>query len=334
MQAAVFQGPGSLAIEERARPILSDPREVLIAVEACGICGSDLKVLEVPPGHRATPGTTLGHEFVGRVEDVGAVVDPGLVGRRVVVDPDPKCGACASCRAGRPATCSGIVALGVDRDGALASHVLAPASACFPIADEVPAPIAALVEPLACVMNGARRASIGPGESAVVFGGGAIGCLFTAVLSASGARPLIVVEPRPERAAVARALGATAVVTPTTIAERHAELLPDGADVVVDAVGSVLPEAIAVAGVGARIVVFGMDSKASAPIRQVTITEKGLSIVGSYITDFTFPAAIRFVESGLVDLTPMISDVIPLDQVGDGIARLRSGRVTKVIITP
>ena len=239
------------------------------------------------------------------MEAVGPAADPALVGQRVIVDPDPKCGACASCRAGRPATCSHIVALGIFRDGALASHVLAPASACFPISDAVPAPVAALVEPLACVMNGTQKAAVRPGESVVVFGGGAIGCLFTAVLSASGARPVIVVEPRPERAPVAKALGATEVMTPAELAGRRAELLPEGADVVVDAVGSVLPGAIEVAAQSARIVVFGMDSTANAPVRQVEITEKGLTILGSYITDFTFPAAIRFVESGLVDLAPI-----------------------------
>jgi threonine dehydrogenase-like Zn-dependent dehydrogenase len=334
MRAAVFQGPGTLGFEDRPMPVISDQAEVLVAVEACGICGSDLKVLDVPPGHPATPGTILGHEFVGRVEAVGKAADPSLLGRRVVVDPDPKCGACASCRAGRPATCSAIVALGVYRDGALASHVLAPAAACFPIADAVPAPIAALVEPLACVMNGTKRAAVRPVESVVVFGGGAIGCLFTAVLSASGARPVIVVEPRAERGAVARALGASVVVTPSELAERRSELLPDGADVAVDAVGSVLPQAIDVAAQGGRIVVFGMDSTATAPIRQVAITEKGLAILGSYITDFTFPAAIRFVESGLVDLSPLVSSVLPLDDTAEGIARLRSGAATKIVITP
>lgn len=334
MQAVVFQGPGTLGIEDRPMPAIVQPAEVLVAVEACGICGTDVRILEVPPGHPATPGTILGHEFVGRVEAVGPAADPALVGQRVIVDPDPKCGACASCRAGRPATCSAIVALGIFRDGALASHVLAPASACFPISDAVSAPVAALVEPLACVMNGTQKAAVRPGESVVVFGGGAIGCLFTAVLSASGARPVIVVEPRPERASVARALGATEVVTPAELAGRRKELLPEGADVVVDAVGSVLPGAIEVAAQGARIVVFGMDSNADAPVRQVRITEKGLTILGSYITDFTFPAAIRFVESGLVDLAPMIGAVLPLAAIAEGIARLRSGVATKIVITP
>jgi threonine dehydrogenase-like Zn-dependent dehydrogenase len=334
MRAVVFAGEGRLVMEERPAPEVRQPDDVLVAVEACGICGTDVQILNVPPGHPATAGTIMGHEFVGRVETVGPAADPGLVGRRVIVDPDPKCGSCTSCRAGRPATCSNIVALGIFRDGALASHVVAPAGACHPIGEGVAAEIAALVEPLACVMNGTQRAAVRPGESAVVFGAGAIGCLFTAVLAASGARPVVVVEPRPERAPVAIALGATAVVAPAELEARRRELLPDGADVVVDAVGSVLGDAIDVAAQGARLVIFGMNSNARPPIHQVEITEKGLTIFGSYITDFTFPPAIRFVESGLVDLRPMISAVLPLDRTPDGIAMLRSGAATKVVITP
>lgn len=315
-------------------PVVSEADDVLVAVEACGICGSDVQILNVPPGHPATPGTIMGHEFVGRVEKVGSGVDPALVGRRVIVDPDPKCGSCTSCRAGRPATCSNIVALGIFRDGALASHVKAPESACHPIADGVPAEIAALVEPLACVMNGTNRAAVRPGEVAVVFGAGAIGCLFTAVLKASGASPVIVVEPRAERGAVALALGATVVVTPDELAARRGELLPDGADVVIDAVGSVLAHAIDVAAQSARIVVFGMNSNAHPPIQQIEITEKGLTILGSYITNFTFPLAIKLVESGLIDFRPLISAVLPLDQTAQGIASLRAGQATKVVITP
>jgi len=334
MQAIVFEEAGQMTLQDRPMPQIDRPDDVLIAVEACGICGTDVQILNVPPGHPATPGVIMGHEFVGRVIAAGPSADPALVGQRVVVDPDPKCGACVSCRAGRPATCSNIVALGIFRDGALASHVVAPAPACHPIAEHVPAEIAAMVEPLACVINGTQRAATRPGESAIIFGAGAIGCLFTAVLRASGAHPVIVVEPRPERASVALALGATAVVTPDELAARRHELLPDGADIVVDAVGSVLAQAIDIAGQSGRLVIFGMNANARPPIHQTQITEKGLTIMGSYITDFTFPPAIRLVESGLVDLRPMVSAILPLASTGDGIARLRSGEATKIIITP
>ena len=333
MQAAVFAGDGRLVIEDRVEPE-PGPGEVLVEVEACGVCGSDLAVLDVPPRHPATPGVILGHEFVGRVTALGTGARGVAVGTRVVVDPDPKCGSCGPCRAGRPSNCEHIVALGVYRDGALARLVTTPAETCHPIRDDVPATLAALAEPLACVVNGTNRAALRPGESAVVFGAGAIGCLFTAVLHAAGASMLVVVEPNPERAPVPLAMGATQVLTPDEWARRRPVLLPAGADVVVDAVGSVLPAAIEAAGMGARVVLFGMNINARPSVHQVEITEKGLTVMGTYITNFTFPQAIRLIESGALDLAPLVSEVLPLARVEEGLAALKSGRATKVVITP
>lgn len=334
MQAAVFVGPGEIRLEDRPEPRIERDTDVVIAVEACGICGSDLQILNVPPGHPATPGIILGHEFVGHVAAVGPAVTTVAVGQRVVVDPDPKCGVCTSCRAGRPANCEHILALGVYRDGALAPYVLAPAEAVYPISTAVPADLAALVEPLACVVNGTNRAAMRPGESVVVMGAGTIGCLFAAVFKASGGGPVIVVEPNPVRAAVARAVGADVCLTPDEFAAQRHALLPAGADVVVDAVGSVLGPAIEAAAMGGRVVLFGMNGAARPPIHQVEITEKGLSILGSYISNFTFPTAIRLVEGGTLDLAPIVSAVMPLGDVVEGLARLRSGEATKVVITP
>jgi threonine dehydrogenase-like Zn-dependent dehydrogenase len=333
MRAAVFEGAGRLEIKDVPDPT-PGPDEVLVEVEACGICGSDVQIINVPPGHPSTPPVIIGHEFVGHIRAIGAAVRDQPIGGRVVVDPDPKCGACASCRAGRPANCTNIVALGVHRDGALARFVTAPANSVYPIAADVPAELAALVEPLACVVNGTNRAAIRPGETAVVFGAGAIGCLFIAVLRASGAGRIVAVEPSVLRAPVARALGADVAVTPEAWAAQRAELMPGGADVVVDAVGSVLPDAIEAAGMGARIVVFGMNGNARPPVHQIEIVDKGLTILGSYISNFTFPAAIRMVESGALALRPMITATMPLEATEAGIARLRSGEAVKIVIIP
>jgi threonine dehydrogenase-like Zn-dependent dehydrogenase len=250
------------------------------------------------------------------------------------VDPDPKCGACDSCRAGRPANCTNVVALGVHRDGALARYVTAPADSIYPISPDVPTEMAALVEPLACVVNGTNRAAVRPGESVVVFGAGAIGCLFTAVFRASGAARIVAIEPSPYRAGVARAVGADEALTPDEWAAQRAELMPRGADVVVDAVGSVLPQAIEAAAMGARVVIFGMNGNARPPVHQIEIVEKGLSILGSYISNFTFPQAIRLVESGQLNLAPMISATIRLEETVAGIARIRSGEAVKIVIKP
>jgi threonine dehydrogenase-like Zn-dependent dehydrogenase len=333
MRAAVFEGEGQLVVRDVPDP-LPGPEEVLVEVEACGICGSDVQIINVPAGHPSTPPVVIGHEFVGSVRAVGSAVADVPIGLRVVVDPDPKCGACDSCRSGRPANCVNIVALGVHRDGALARYVTAPADSVYAISPEVPAEMAALVEPLACVVNGTNRAALRPGESVVVFGAGAIGCLFIAVFRAAGAGRIIAVEPSTTRATVARAVGADTVLTPEEWTARRGELLAQGADVVVDAVGSVLPQAIEAAAMGARIVVFGMNGNARPPVHQVEIVEKGLAILGSYISNFTFPAAIRLVESGRLNLGPMITATIPLDETLAGIERLRSGEAVKIVIKP
>jgi threonine dehydrogenase-like Zn-dependent dehydrogenase len=288
----------------------------------------------VPPGHPADAGVVMGHEFIGRVRATGSSVTGLRKGQRVTVDPDPKCGICGPCRAGRPASCENVRALGIFRDGALAPLVSAPADAVFPLSDRPPTAIAALIEPLACVVNGVNKANPRPGESAVIFGAGAIGCLFLAMFKAAGASPVIVVEPQDARGAVARAVGADAVVRPDELDERRRALLPAGADIVVDAVGSQFGAAVEHAALGGRIVLFGQNQTARPPIHQYTITERSLTVLGSYVTAFTFPTAIRLVESGALNLEPIVTNVLPLDRLGEGLDLLRSGTATKVVVTP
>jgi threonine dehydrogenase-like Zn-dependent dehydrogenase len=129
-------------------------------------------------------------------------------------------------------------------------------------------------------------------------------------------------------------VGADEVVTPAEWGEGRDQLLPGGAAVVVDAVGSVLPDAIDAAAMAGRVVLFGMNGNARPAVHQVEIVEKGLSILGSYISNFTFPAAIRLVESRRLHLEPMISAVLPLDEIDAGLARLRSGEAVKVVMRP
>jgi 2-desacetyl-2-hydroxyethyl bacteriochlorophyllide A dehydrogenase len=334
MQAAVFKGNGVVEVTDVPEPSIDRGDDVIIDVEACGICGSDLQILNVPPGHPATPGVVLGHEFIGRIRAVGANAGALTVGQRVTVDPDPKCGVCRPCRAGRPASCENIRALGVYRDGALAAQVSAPADAVFPLSEDPPPAIAALIEPLACVVNGVNKATPRPGESVLIFGAGAIGCLFLAMFKAAGGSPVIVVEPHQGRGAVARAVGADAVVTPEELEKRRRELLPDGADIVVDAVGSQFGSAVEQAGLGGRIVLFGMNQNARPAIHQYTITDRSLSVFGSYVTAYTFPTAIRLIEGGSLNLEPIVTHVMPLERLTEGVDLLRSGMATKVVITP
>lgn len=336
MRAAVFKGDGLVRLDDVTDPRIDAPDDVVIEVEACGICGTDLQILNVPPGHPATPGVVMGHEFIGRIASLGSDAAAGglSVGQRVAVDPDPKCGVCRFCRAGRPANCENIQALGIFRNGALARFAKAPANAVFPFGDGPSSEVAALIEPLACVVNGANRANPRPGESAVIFGAGAIGCLFVAVFRAAGVSPIFVVEPTAARRAVAEAVGAERALAPDEFTARRDELLPAGADIVVDAVGSQFGSAIDSAALGGRIVLFGQNATVRPPVHQYTITARSLTVMGTYITSFTFPQAIRMVEQGTLNLGPIVTHVLPLERLIEGLDLLRSGAATKVVITP
>ena len=336
MRAAVFHGEGVVRLDEVPEPRVEAADDVVIDVEACGVCGTDLQILNVPPGHPADAGVVMGHEFIGRIASLGPVAAAGglSLGQRVAVDPDPKCGVCRFCRAGRPANCENIAALGIFRDGALARLAKAPASAVYPVGDGPSSEAAALIEPLACVVNGANRANPRPGESAVIFGAGAIGCLFVAVFRAAGASPIIVVEPTEARRSVAEAVGADRALAPDEFTARRGELLPSGADIVVDAVGSQFGTAIETAALGGRIVLFGQNATVRPPVHQYTITARSLTVMGTYITSYTFPQAIRMVEQGILTLAPIVTHVLPLDRLTEGLDLLRSGAATKVVITP
>jgi threonine dehydrogenase-like Zn-dependent dehydrogenase len=334
MLAAVFEAPGRLAIAERPLPALQGPADVLVDVEACGICGTDVHILADPPGHPGTPGCVLGHELVGVVAEVGpAALDVG-VGDRVVVAPNLSCGSCTACKRGMYAHCERFTTVGIFRDGGLAARVSVPAASCHRISRELPRQVAALAEPLSCVVNGMRQARPLPGETAAVLGAGAIGLMYLALLRAAGVSRVVVTEPSPARAAIARQMGAAAVVDPRGPDPLGALLDAAGGpvDVVVDAVGSQLPLALDVAAPGGRVLLFGMNANARADVAQVDITRKELTVFGTYVGNATFPDAVRLLEDGVVDLEPIISHWVPLAELPIALEAIERGEAVKAVI--
>jgi threonine dehydrogenase-like Zn-dependent dehydrogenase len=326
MPAAVFAGPGRLEIAERPLPRVDSPADVVLDVEACGICGSDLQILSEPPRHPAKVGVVLGHEFVGVVADAGPDAVDLSVGDRVVVAPNVSCGACGPCRRGRRNHCERFTTLGIFVDGGLAPKVRVPAAQCHPISADLPAHVAALAEPLSTVVHGARQAAVFPGELAVVIGAGPIGLMFVALLAAAGAS-VVAVEPAAERAALAERMGATSVVAPGA-------RLEGPADVVVDAVGSQLPAALDLVGSGGRVLLFGVDTRARAEIAQERITRGELTVLGSFVGQDVFPDAIRLLEQGRLDLEPLVTHRIGLDELPAAVDELRAGSAVKVEVEP
>ena len=314
MPAAVLADAGKLEIADRPVPSLDGPQDVVLDVEACGICGTDLQILG--GGHPATVGVILGHEFAGTVAEVGDGVTSLSGGERVVVAPNVSCGQCEWCRRGLRNQCERFTTHGVFVDGGLAPHVRVPASACHPVSESLPAHVAALVEPLSTVVNGVRQALPFPGETALVLGAGPIGLMFVALFRLAGLR-VGVAEPSEERAALARRLGAE-------------ELHGAPADVVVDAVGSQLGTALDRVAKGGRILLFGVDARSRTEVAQERITRDELTVLGSFVGQDVFPDAIRLLEGGRLDLEPLVTHRIGLEKLPGAVEELRAGRAVKV----
>lgn len=336
MPAVVFQGEGRWALEERPVPSVRNPEDVLLQVEACGICGTDLHILEVPPGHPATPGVILGHEVIGRVVEVGPAVTHLRPGDRVAVAPNLYCGVCRFCQRGLYNHCERFTTLGIFLDGGLAPYEVAPARALFPISPQVPLERAIFTEVLSTVVGGTLQARLHPGEHAVVLGCGPVGLLFLQVFRASGAGSLIAADIAPFRLEFARRAGADRVVNPREedLEAVVREVTGIGADVVVDAVGTLMSTALRLVRPVGTVILFGMNAQARAEIAQYDITRREIRVVGSYVGRHTFPLAIQMLERGAIRPEELVTHRLPLARFGEGLEHLRRGEAVKVMMVP
>jgi threonine dehydrogenase-like Zn-dependent dehydrogenase len=336
MLVPVFLGEGRLELQERPIPQIKNPDDVLLRVEACGLCGTDLNILAVPPAHKAAPGTVLGHEFVGTVEEVGTLNSTSLhPGDRVVVAPRLVCGQCRYCRRGFPNQCEDYKTLGITLDGGLAPYVVAPERALYKISRDVALDDAVFAEVLACVASGMTRIPIHAGETVVILGAGPVGLLYAMVYRASGAGKIIVTDVAPFRLDMAKQNGADVVIDSRAqdveaLVKEHTDI---GADLVVDAVGALLPQALKLVRRGGRIVLFGMQQHALPPVSQYLITRYELSVFGAFGAANQFPGVVQMLESGVVKPSPLITHRIPASDAAKAFDAMRAGETMKVIVT-
>lgn len=336
MQAVVFRGAGQWGLEDVALPRIGADEDVLLKVDRVSICGTDIHILSVPPGHPATPGSILGHEYVATVVEVGASVRHLKPGDRVVVDPNITCGLCDYCRLGLSNACEQMTTLGIFMHGGLAEFNLAPAKALHKISRDVPPERASLAEPFACVLHAFEKSSLVPGESVAILGGGPIGLLFLMLYKAAGAGKVFVVEPVEFRRRTAEQLGADRVLDPKVencVAEIKTETRL-GADLVVDAAGTLLPEAVEMARRAGRVILFGMNQHAERPVNQYGMTRYEISILGSFIQRTAFPKVVRLLEAGVLPLERLITHRLKLSEIALGLDAMRAGAAIKVSIEP
>jgi 2-desacetyl-2-hydroxyethyl bacteriochlorophyllide A dehydrogenase len=323
----VWDRETGISILERPVPA-PDPDEIVIRVEASGLCGTDLHIAsgEYP---LAQSGATLGHEYAGTVVATGSSVDIWREGDRVVIDPNIPCQQCRACREARSHLCTNPETLGVTIDGGLATYSVLPANRAYRIPDSLSMTAAALTEPLACVVHAVDRSGIKAGQRALVIGAGPIGLLTASLLAAAGASEVIVSEPNDMRRGLVSTFGGTPVMPDDVPADTF--------DVVMECVGrpATLAAAIPAVRAGGTVVWVGVAAPHdTVSVNPYDIFRREITIRGTYTNPYTMDRSIALLASGQIPWQETITHQFGLDQWDDAWETHKSGSGLKVCVLP
>ena len=361
-RAALFHGAGR-PLEVRELD-LREPRshEVLVRVEAVGICGTDLHVVK-GEWDRPKP-MVLGHEGAGTVEAIGAEVDLLQPGDAVVLSWAPSCGECADCRRGRPAACielqraigngtllDGTTGLAADGEtvyrgtatGALSELLTVDADVALPLGGELPLQHAALLGCAALTGVGAVlfQARPEPGSVVLVVGAGGVGQFCVQGARIAGAAEIVCVDPLEARLEQAARLGASRTATPEELPETLRGVAPDGADVALDAVGAPETTSFSLRWTrnGGRTVLVGLPAageRLDLDPAEFVRREKELtgSMYGSEDPRHALPLLLEHVRSGALQLEPLVGPTFTLDDVNEAVEASLAGSPGRVLVLP
>lgn len=319
---------GFEALKKSGEGTVRVPKEEMsvIEVEAASICGTDLHILG--GGHDSEQGIVLGHEYIGRVLEVGSSVTNVKEGDRVAVDPNIKCGACTFCQGAQPNMCENLTTLGIFTDGGFARFNLVPARQLHILPEDLTSERAVLFESLSCAVHGLKKLQgINQGEHVLIYGAGPIGCYFAALSFMHEAEMVVVVEQRSFRRDFVQGLGATAV-------SQDSDLSGDDFDVVIDAAGAAdfVPLMIRHAKRGGRVLLFGQQTNESVEINPTELNQKELAVYGSYATADSFGDTIEILQDPRVPLDNFVTERFPIRSIQRAFEAMRSGDVMKVMI--
>ncbi|MFI9388454.1 zinc-binding dehydrogenase [Kutzneria sp. NPDC052558] len=329
MPAVLLDDQRRIVLEDRQEPV---PRadQVLVDVDLCGICGSDLHSPDLPQVYRG--GFVLGHEMSGRVAQVGAEVSGWAVGDRVALNPNGNvCGFCEHCRAGRPNFCHQATmetALGLQADGGLAPSVVVSPKTLRRIPPGTGRVEAAWVEPTATALRALRQAGDIAGATVLVSGGGPIGQLACRLAADGHAGRILLVEPAPERRAFAAASHVDDALTPD---EAAGSVRPD---VVLECSGSAGATTLALDALrpgGVLVVVGAGPGSGLDPVR---ILLKEITVRGSFTYADEFDEAIDLLADGRIAVADLTTEVAPIAAALSAFEALRAARTMKILIDP
>lgn len=343
MKAIRFYKHGDIRIEDISQPQV-EPRGLLVKVEACAICGTDLKAY-FKGNSRIKPPQTLGHEFVGEIVEVGGDIGGYNVGDRVTMATSISCGHCAICRSGYTNRCESLNPISYDYPGAFAEYIaIPPAGVTGGNVVKVPASlgeIAALAEPTSCVINAQKLAGVKTGDTVVVVGCGPLGAIHTQVAKVNGSTNVIVTQRSARRLKLAESLDVDAIidVSKTDPVDEIMKLTGGvGADVVIVTapVASAQVQALSMAKKGGMINLFASLPKEASELQidSRLVHYRELFISGaSDSTSYHVELAVELLNKGLISES-IITHRLPIEQFIDGIMLMKEAKSWKVLIRP
>ena len=342
MKALLLSKYRQLEIAETADPKIGDD-EVLIRVEACGICGSDVHGYDGSSGRRIPP-IVMGHEAAGTIVEVGSGVGALRPGDRVTLDSTVYCGQCANCQRGQVNLCNQRQVLGVScgeyrRAGAFAEYVAAPARIVHKLPDSISFPEASMLEAVAVAMHAVSLAELPPGSTALVIGAGTIGLLILQALRAEGCSRVFITDVDRTRLKLAAELGATETILAGADTLAHISKLTkeQGVDVALEAVGhtDTIKSAIQAVRKGGTVVLVGnISPEATIPLQ--VVVSRQIRLQGSCASSGEYPRAIELMAKGAIRVKPLISAIAPLEDGPRWFERLYSHEpnLMKVVLAP
>ncbi|WP_371029182.1 zinc-binding dehydrogenase [Pseudoclavibacter sp. JSM 162008] len=334
MRAAQYSGEHRIIVNEVEAPAPASG-EVQIRVAYTGICGTDLHVLHGSMDARVDVPQAIGHEMSGTVESVGEGVTAFAAGDKVTVMPLDWCGTCPACKAGNSHICQNLNFVGIDSPGSLQELWNVREDLVVPLPASLSLEHAALVEPLAVACHDVSRSRLTEGETAVIIGGGPIGQLIALVAAATGAT-VYVIEPNPERRALAERLGAR-TIDPTTsdaVAIIEEATGSAGADVVFEVAGVAVTALTAVdyAKVRGRVVLVAIHPN-PVPINLHRVFWRELELIGARVyVRADFERAIELLASGAVPADELITSVVGLSETQAAFDQLSGAAAMKILV--
>jgi len=320
------------------KPVVG-PNDVMIRIRKTAICGTDMHIFNWDDWAQKTIPVpmTVGHEYVGTVEAMGGEVRGLKIGQRVSGEGHIVCGHCRNCRAGRRHLCRNTVGVGVNRPGAFADYLVIPAVNAFPIPDDIPDEIAAILDPFGNAAHTALSFDL-VGEDVLITGAGPIGIMAAAICRHVGARHVVITDRNPYRLELAKKMGAHRAVNieNETLKGIMPELnMVEGFDVGLEMSGvpSAFRQMLEVMNHGGKVAMLGIPP-ADTAIDWTQVIFKGLTIKGIYGREMfeTWYKMIALIQGGL-DLTPMITHRFDVKDYLEGFKTMGSGKSGKVVLS-